>query len=153
MNDLFDAPAMRAISLWQPWATAMAIGWKRNETRHWQVKYRGPLAIHAAKRWCVECRSMHQGQWTANNFPGNLPFGAIVAVVDVVDCVPTEQAMPGLSVREEAWGNYGPGRFAWITENLRQLCEPLPMKGRQGFWTLTDEERCAVEARFPRDRD
>jgi hypothetical protein len=38
---------MKALSLWQPWATLVSIGAKRIETRSWPTKYRGPLAIHA----------------------------------------------------------------------------------------------------------
>lgn len=41
---------MKAITIWQPWATLIAIGAKRYETRSWSTTYRGPLAIHAAKR-------------------------------------------------------------------------------------------------------
>jgi len=44
---------MKALSLWQPWASAIALGSKRIETRGWATSYRGPLAIHAAKR-CVK---------------------------------------------------------------------------------------------------
>jgi hypothetical protein len=40
---------IKAISLWQPWASLMALGLKRHETRHWPTAYRGPIAIHAAK--------------------------------------------------------------------------------------------------------
>ena len=35
---------MKAISLWQPWASAVALGSKRVETRSWSTSYRGPLA-------------------------------------------------------------------------------------------------------------
>ncbi len=45
---------MKAISLWQPWATLVALGIKQTETRHWATKHRGQLAIHAAKRWRPE---------------------------------------------------------------------------------------------------
>lgn len=41
---------MRAISLWQPWASLVVLGAKKIETRHWSTNYRGPLLIHAAKR-------------------------------------------------------------------------------------------------------
>jgi hypothetical protein len=41
---------MKAISLWQPWATLVAIGAKTIETRGWSTSYRGPIAIHAAKK-------------------------------------------------------------------------------------------------------
>ena len=36
--------------MWQPWASLIAIGAKQIETRHWPTKYRGPIAIHTAKR-------------------------------------------------------------------------------------------------------
>jgi hypothetical protein len=41
---------MKAITLYQPWATLVAIGAKRIETRSWSTQYRGPLAIHVSKR-------------------------------------------------------------------------------------------------------
>lgn len=40
---------MKAITIWQPWASAIAHGLKGIETRSWGTKYRGLLAIHAAK--------------------------------------------------------------------------------------------------------
>lgn len=40
---------MQALSLWQPWATLIAIGAKTIETRSWGTRYRGRIAIHAAK--------------------------------------------------------------------------------------------------------
>lgn len=39
---------MKALTLWQPWASLVALGHKRIETRCWETKYRGTLAIHAA---------------------------------------------------------------------------------------------------------
>jgi activating signal cointegrator 1 len=41
---------VKAISLWQPWATLIALGEKKFETRSWLTNYRGQIAIHAAKR-------------------------------------------------------------------------------------------------------
>lgn len=41
---------MKALTLWQPWASLVALGIKTIETRSWSTQYRGPLAIHAAKR-------------------------------------------------------------------------------------------------------
>lgn len=40
---------VKALSLWQPWASLWAAGVKPYETRDWATKYRGPLLIHAAK--------------------------------------------------------------------------------------------------------
>ena len=38
-----------AISLWEPWAAAIKLKLKCIETRGWSTKYRGPIAIHAAR--------------------------------------------------------------------------------------------------------
>ena len=39
---------MKTLSLIQPWASLIALGEKRIETRSWGTRYRGPLAIHAS---------------------------------------------------------------------------------------------------------
>jgi hypothetical protein len=41
---------MKALSLWQPWASLVVAGTKHWETRSWSTDYRGLLAIHATKR-------------------------------------------------------------------------------------------------------
>lgn len=37
------------------------------------------------------------------------------------------------------WGNYQPGRWAWEMLDVRPLVEPIPAKGRQGWWRVTPE--------------
>lgn len=102
---------MKCISLWQPWASAIAVGAKRVETRSWPTNYRGPLAIHAAKRcvWDELCHFHSSWNWTGALWPlkwgmqpgqtqeerdaplaSKLPFGAIVAVCYLRDCRPTD---------------------------------------------------------------
>lgn len=39
-------------------------------------------------------------------------------------------------VYEEQFGDYGPGRFAWILSDVRLLQTPVPTRGRQQLWTL-----------------
>ncbi len=41
---------MKAITIWQPWASLIACGAKKFETRSWATNYRGPIAIHVAKK-------------------------------------------------------------------------------------------------------
>lgn len=41
---------MKALTIWQPWAGAVAAGIKKNETRSWSTKYRGQIAIHSAMK-------------------------------------------------------------------------------------------------------
>lgn len=61
---------MKAITLWQPWATAMAMGVKRIETRSWFTRHRGDLLICAAKRSPQNWeREILPRSWEANTFP------------------------------------------------------------------------------------
>ena len=42
--------SMRYLSVHEPWASEIIAGKKPIEQRTWKTNYRGPLAIHAAKR-------------------------------------------------------------------------------------------------------
>jgi activating signal cointegrator 1 len=120
---------MRAISLWQPWATFMINGHKQIETRHWSINHRGSLLIHAAKNQS-ECDQ---------HFRKTLPFGAILGKVDVIDCVPTEELIKRISQKEAELGNYEPGRFGWVCDNVMIFSKPIPYKGQQGLFDVPDE--------------
>lgn len=101
---------MKALTLTQPWATLVAIGAKKIETRSWYTSYRGPLAIHAAagldtvggRRGLRELafgQSEFRNALFAGLFGGQavmpdeltsaLPLGAIVAVCELRDCITT----------------------------------------------------------------
>ena len=70
---------MKVLSLWQPWATLMAIGAKKIETRHWYTRYRGPLVIHAAKtlQGIKECDLNREwGDPTADPFDDKADYDA-----------------------------------------------------------------------------
>lgn len=136
---------MKTISLWQPWATLVAIGAKTYETRSWSTKHRGLLAIHASKRmdvvqkeFCLQDPFFSALQ-EANYKVGKLPLGGIVAVVKVVDIVRTEAVVHSLSKQEIAFGNYASGRFAWRLELVKHLEKPIPMNGSQGLFDVADD--------------
>ena len=136
---------MKALSLWQPWATLVAIGAKKYETRSWATSYRGPLAIHAAKRFSLPERQLALSGWfrfrlteAGYNHTKDFPRGAYVAVVDLVDVLPAEIVKPSLDVVELSFGNFSPGRFAWKLANLRRI-QPVPARGYQGLWNLDQE--------------
>lgn len=96
---------MKAITLWQPWATLFACGAKEYETRSWATKYRGPIAIHAAAK---SLRSIYKEIFPCNDYEfhpsyfvkkefcdalkengineNELPLGCIIATADLVDC-------------------------------------------------------------------
>jgi hypothetical protein len=42
---------MKVLTFTQPWATLVAIGAKRIETRSWYTNYRGPLAFTRRRRF------------------------------------------------------------------------------------------------------
>lgn len=205
---------MKALTLWQPWATLIAIGAKTIETRSWSTNHRGPLAIHAAKTTAGfytlpgDCEGTDEGGWRygyIGNFQAgycyrttdegkrgdtflvrlegaplemSLPLGAVVATANLVDCVPilagdrcdrADQArLPyprietraddglfpdgwidlyhpthgaaidpddGLSIPEQApYGDFTPGRYAWLLDDIEPLPEPIPARGAQGLW-------------------
>jgi hypothetical protein len=142
---------MKAISLWQPWATLMAIGAKKNETRGRRTHVRGDIVICSAKR--VELPSLvilqqlyelastdpalrRSTAWAVFN---SLPFGYALCVVTLHGCVPTEVERHVISAIEERCGNYEDGRFAWQTGNLRPFNQPFPIKGSQGWFDIPDE--------------
>jgi len=142
-----------AISLWQPWASFFADGLKIIETRHWQTKFRGRLVIHAAKTTealtLTDCYRLLDEAGRRDLIVkytrlDDWPRGCLIAVADMVDCVPTEQIVDRLDPQERAMGNYLPGRFAWVFKNIRKLDPPITCKGQQGFWTLSPLETAAV---------
>ena len=146
---------IKAISLWQPWASAMAEGLKHMETRSWPTDYRGELVIHAANRR----PSLEEvgDQETYTKVMESMPFGCALCVVTLNACTSSERFCVGspdrpgmilLSESERDLGNYEPGRFAWVTGNLRKLRKPVYLRGRQGLWTLTEEEERAVRAQL-----
>lgn len=156
---------MKALSLWQPWASLLAAGVKRYETRSWSTMHRGILAVHAAKHWNAEmeelARSSPFSELIYNrlgldyrDFRRLAPFGAVVGVVRLRACVRTDAidetlsaaGLAPLSSRERALGNYAPGRFAWQTDHWRALPEPIPLRGRQGLFDLSPHLADAIRA-------
>lgn len=163
---------MIAISLWQPWASAIACGIKSVETRSWAAECIGArIAIHAAKKNTPELRAwwMHHvkncDDLSMLNSAGfkrhgindwcDLPFGAIVCTADLVAVATTERLVESGRVRAESsefeWGNFAPiddqsgrPRYGWILANVQPLPKPAPAKGWQGFFTWDPETNATV---------
>ena len=136
MSDtLQQTRTIKAITLWQPWASLIAHGVKRHETRHWPTDYRGPIAIHAAKTLDIVgapealCVAMFGKDWTRP-----LPRGAIVAIGDLVSCPVAANVVDRLTSADRAAGNFGAGRYAWRIEDVRAVQAPIPALGRQGLF-------------------
>lgn len=134
---------IKAITLHQPWASAIVLGLKEYETRHWQIYHRGHLAIHAGKTWNDNLARISIN--LAFMFPAckplakTLPLGAMLGIVKVIDCVPSEDLVTvwgglRISKQERRLGNYAPGRYAWKLEVVELFDEPIPCAGKQGLW-------------------
>lgn len=151
---------MKAITIIQPWSTLIALGEKRFETRSWVTSYRGPLAIHAAKKVDREAcerepikSTLAKHGYTADN----LPIGAVLAVVNLTECCrverlgdwgadkqPVKLHYPKGKVliwagalknnKEFFFGDYSDGRYTWELTDVRRLPEPITAKGQQGLW-------------------
>lgn len=129
-----DSKTMKAISLWEPWATAMALGLKANETRSWFAAYRGDLVICSAKR---PTTALEHAVCAENRIdPATLVFGCALCIVELYDCVSTNGLAGKIPAQEARLGNYEFGRFAWLTRNLRRFETPIPVSGKQGFFNV-----------------
>lgn len=125
-----------ALTLHQPWASAIVLGHKTLETRPRSLRYRGDLAIHAAASVPEYARMFlagNQDVWAGVD----LPQGSLLAVVRMVDCLRTEvQLRAGVSAMEFRHGNYEPGRWVYVFDNIRVLSVPIAAGGKQGLWRL-----------------
>ncbi len=129
---------MKALTLTQPWATLVATGMKRVETRSWRTGYRGPIAIHAAKGFPAAARRFAEGESALGRLPLRMALGAVVCIVRLVDCRPTEEVFE-ISALEQLYGDYTPGRWAWFLEELEAFEEPIRVRGALGLWNWDRE--------------
>lgn len=80
---------MKAISLWQPWASLWIAGVKVCETRHWATSHRGTLLVHAAKKLCIDLEPELIeicSQAFGVNWAKTLPRGALLGVGQLTGC-------------------------------------------------------------------
>ena len=177
---------MKAISLWQPWASLIACGAKPFETRHWAPPREligQTIAIHAAKKVDKDAAAMatdimygqfdnHGGldermeaSWGGDECAdelmakfgntimpvgcvvctarldaafqlGNRAEGTAVPAASVVRRLVSRQMPECFTVRYDHFGDYSPGRWAWLLRDVRPLIPPPPAKGAQGFFNL-----------------
>lgn len=95
--------------------------------------------------------------------PVDLPFGAVVAIATLADCVPMVERDTGINIARYVYllddevlhvnqtrsprvtemsdqlpyGDFRPGRWAWMLSDIDQLAEPIPATGKQGVWEWT----------------
>jgi activating signal cointegrator 1 len=147
---------VKGLTLLEPWASLVAAGYKRIETRSWSTEYRGELLIHASasKKSCRHSYDVGLLFKTAGlEFPegwpataSEYPLGRIVAVARLIDCAEmTEANIARVSKIERAFGDWRPKRFAWILATVRRT-EQIPWKGALGLWDVPQELEARVAA-------
>lgn len=153
---------MKAITVRQPWAWAIATGAKTVENRTRGTRYRGPLAIHAGAGWSkrgagdsriLQLANLAAASARLRGIDGAAaytatyvlpPFhhrGAIIATAELVDSHPdTGCCRPwGESSYEEAGGRTRTVLHHLVLEHTRPLTPPVPVRGALGLWTPGDD--------------
>lgn len=140
-----EPETIKGLSLWQPWASLIALGQKRIETRSWSTDYRGLVAIHATKtlneesrRAIAENNAIEAAMASHGLTADTLPLGGIIAVVEIVDCVEFDGSFQ-VEHPEGRFGDFTPGRFGFRLANVRLLPEPIPCAGAQKLFDLKPE--------------
>lgn len=121
---------MKALTLYEPWASLIKLGRKTIETRSWGTSYRGPLAIHAGEKkpdiWAVS--EFGLGHMTMHS-------GEILCIVNMVHCFQfdlyTKQTIPDDQL---PYGDFHFGRFGHVYEMLYVLPRPVRVNGSRLFW-------------------
>lgn len=143
---------MRVITVIQPWATLIALGEKKFETRLRRTHIRGKLAIHAGKKIDSEAclREPIRSTLAKHGYTvENLPTGVILATSNLHDCHEVHIDHSGDAVllmhngspsnwigkdsNEFNYGYYSEGRYAWELTDVKQIGF-ISAKGQQGFW-------------------
>ena len=159
------AGEIRALTVRQPWASAIAFGDKRVENRSWPTAYRGLLAIHAGasvdwdateKAWPAAGLAPYVAGAPRKAWTASLPLGAVIAVAELAGChddgtAPclTPLGRQGRLVMCSPWAQ----RFQWHWQlaDVRPLREPVPCRGALGLWRLPADVEKAVRAQLSED--
>lgn len=147
---------MKALTVYQPWASLLVAGVKNIETRSWWTGYRELLAIHAAKfsveqtvdlLGYEEFMRLHNICIDHGLGPINeLPRGCILGERWLAECLPVEDVFWGSPemrepeiALERSLGDWTVGRYAWCFSETRVVFDPpIPWRGQQRLWDLPD---------------
>lgn len=145
---------LRALTVRNPYAWAVALGHKTVENRPRRTSYRGLVAIHAGAAWHRQS-SLDQNVlalWTYYfqstdvdaAYLGPRHWRAVVAVADLYDC---HVRTPGCC--RNAWADPR-AAVHWLLRDIQSLPVPVPTKGALGLWVLPPAVEAAVTAQTAR---
>ncbi len=151
---------MKSLTLYQPWASLVAMGEKKFETRGWPTNYRGPILIHAGKKPFKTDSYLDRELYPFADALGlpdiysfdSMPCGSIIAVAELVNCLKIVSRVKvsgnqffarleneqDITRNELYFGDYEVGRFAWELANVHRLAEPIRAKGMQRIWNFDE---------------
>lgn len=154
-----------ALTVWQPWAWALAAGHKPIENRGWappKATIGKPIAIHAAKRYDMEA-ALHIKRTHGLIVPPEVTFSAIIAVgildrlvhMSDVSAWAREVGRIGAAPYDEDNDSYDPmwdnpwfsGEVGWVFRDVVQI-EPVPCRGAQKLWAVRDPVLTTVRERY-----
>jgi hypothetical protein len=121
-------PAVRVLTVRQPWAWAAIYGGKDVENRRWQTAHRGPLLIHAGKKIdpdgpALVLKTLADPEVFGRPRTAWEARGAIIGLVFLADILtdsPSRWAIP-------RW-------YHWVFEFSTPIDPPVSCQGRQGLW-------------------
>jgi len=127
---------MKALTLWQPWAWAIAHAGKRIENRTWEPPpdvVGQTIAIHASKKLDAHgldaLADILAGTTIAVPEATDLAHGAVVAIARVTGFV------------DRSTSRWFSGPIGWELADVEAV-DPIPCRGAQGLWVLPpDVER------------
>lgn len=127
------------ITLWQPWATWIALGWKPIESRNHNAFARlvgHEVGIHAGLRWDDNAMHVAREFLTFEQLTQTSTFygirGQLVAIAKVnehrrLTWKDSEGALLEVPTKPAKWGLF--------LSDVRAAREPIPLKGQQGIWS------------------
>lgn len=146
-------PAMRALSIRQPWLWAIFHGGKTVENRDWAgCDYRGPILLHASKG-CgkQEFEDAADAIMFARADLGlpprepppleQLPRGCICGIACIVNAVRHPNGM--MAPDGEGWDYRVPGALGLQLAHVREL-PTVPYKGSLNFWSVSHDQLATV---------
>ena len=131
---------MKCLSVMQPWAWLIVNGDKKVENRSWKTNYRGPLLIHATKRFDPLAMDWIRSKIAMNllnqiSFPPVYRLGHIIGIVKLIECYsPTGIC---LCATPSVWSR--PSKEGWLLGDAVAFDAPIPYRGQFGLYNIPDD--------------
>ena len=151
---------MKAISIWQPFASLIAGGYLHVEPRIWKppADFIGKrIALHASKHYNDLVQKAISELWCKHPPNGcghtkqELPWGALIAtgvITRVYDEADQEAREHRLIAKSRPMLQYHltsrRGAWLWLIEDVRRFKQPIPVRGFLKFWNLDEFEEPRV---------